>query len=147
MKSVWKKLLLLLALAVCLVGALSITSFSVDTEEQVLIDLNTEWKYLDNNTDPAEGLDSLTAWTKKGFDDSAWKSASGTFGAKKGALGSINGTYSPNVLLQQYQSGTTTNAYAFFFRTKVTIDSLNQGVPQSHQRLKPRLPCLPSLRL
>lgn len=125
MKSVWKKLLLLLALVVCLVGALSITSFSVDTNEQVLIDLNTEWKYLDNNTDPAKGLNSLTAWTEKGFDDSAWKSASGTFGAKNGALGKINSLVTPTVLLQQYQTGTSTNAPTFFFRTTVTIDDLD----------------------
>ena len=29
----------------------------------------TNWKYLDDNTDPAQGKDSLTAWTARDFDD------------------------------------------------------------------------------
>ena len=44
-----------------------------------------------NNTDPAEGQASLTAWTEKGFDDTIWKTASGKFGAKRGALTSFDG--------------------------------------------------------
>ena len=57
-----------------------------NTEENVtVVNEKTTWKYLDNNTDPASGLSSLTAWTTPDFNDSAWKSAAGKFGAK-GAL-------------------------------------------------------------
>ena len=60
-----------------------------NTEENVtVVNEKTTWKYLDNNTDPASGLSSLTAWTTPDFNDSAWKSAAGKFGAKgvEGAL-------------------------------------------------------------
>ena len=74
-----------------------------NTEENVtVVNEKTTWKYLDNNTDPASGLSSLTAWTTPDFNDSAWKSAAGKFGAKRGALTSFNG-FTPTVLLQQYQ--------------------------------------------
>ena len=72
-----------------------------NTEENVtVVNEKTTWKYLDNNTDPASGLSSLTAWTTPDFNDSAWKSAAGKFGAKRGALTSFNG-FTPTVLLQQ----------------------------------------------
>ena len=55
-----------------------------NTEENVtVVNAKTTWKYLDNNTDPASGLSSLTAWTTPDFNDSAWKSAAGKFGAKR----------------------------------------------------------------
>ena len=38
-----------------------------ESASQQVINLNTSWKYLDNNTDPAAGLGSLTAWTAAGF--------------------------------------------------------------------------------
>ena len=121
------KLFTLIAVVVCLVCSLSVSASSADAAvvKQTLIDKTTEWKYLDNNTDPAAGMSSLTAWTEKGFDDSAWKSAAGTFGAKNGALGKINSVVTPTVLLQQYQTGTSTNTPTFFFRTTVTIDDLD----------------------
>ena len=53
-----------------------------ESTSQQVVNLNTSWKYLDNNTDPAAGLGSLTAWTAAGFDDSSWKEAAGSFGAK-----------------------------------------------------------------
>ena len=45
----------------------------------------TTWKYSDNNTDPAAGGTDRLAWTYAGFDDSAWKSGTGPFGAKNGS--------------------------------------------------------------
>ena len=58
-----------------------------NTEENVtVVNEKTTWKYLDNNTDPASGLSSLTAWTTPDFNGSAWKSAAGKFGAKRGLL-------------------------------------------------------------
>ena len=91
--------------------------------EDSVINESTVWKYLDNNTDPAQGLASLTAWTEKSFDDTAWKSAAGKFGAKKGELVTFDG-FTPTVLLQQYIEGTTTDVPTFFFRTKFNIENL-----------------------
>ena len=131
-KQTFIKLSTLLVLLLCLSSVLSLALFRTDgyasdvaQTNTTLIDKNTTWRYLDNNTDPAAGLGSLTAWTEKDFDDSSWKSAAGTFGAKSGALGKINSTVTPNVLLTQYIEGTSTNIPAFFFRTTVTIDSLD----------------------
>ncbi|MGN0969933.1 MAG: hypothetical protein ACI4OM_04165, partial [Evtepia sp.] len=59
------------------------------------IDANTVWSYLDDNSDPAgnpaaEGY-NRTSWTTADFDDSAWKTASGSFGAKNdGAYSGAN---------------------------------------------------------
>lgn len=83
-----------------------------ESASQQVINLNTSWKYLDNNTDPAAGLGSLTAWTAAGFDDSSWKEAAGSFGAKRGELTEFDG-YTPTVLLQQYIEGTTTDVPTF----------------------------------
>ena len=94
------------------------------TSQQV-VNLNTSWKYLDNNTDPAAGLGSLTAWTAAGFDDSSWKEAAGSFGAKRGELTSFDG-YTPTVLLQQYIEGTTTDVPTFFFRTKFNLTNVSE---------------------
>ena len=131
-KQAFLKLSTLLLLVLCISSVLSLALFRTDgyasdvaQTNTTLIDKNTTWRYLDNNTDPAAGLGSLTAWTEKDFDDSSWKSAAGTFGAKSGALGKINSTVTPNVLLTQYIEGTSTNIPAFFFRTTVTIDSLD----------------------
>lgn len=104
----------------------------VRAEEQVssssatVIDENTIWKYLDNNTDPAAGLNSLTAWTSKDFDDTTWKSAAGKFGAKRGELASCGGDCTPTVLLQQYIENTTTDIPTFFFRTTFNVENLDQ---------------------
>lgn len=90
-----------------------------------VINENTVWKYLDDNTDPAAGQAALTAWTEKGFDDTAWKSAAGKFGAKRGALTSFDG-FTPTILLQQYIDGTSTDIPTYFFRTTFTVDNLDQ---------------------
>lgn len=94
-----------------------------ENKSQQVVNLNTSWKYLDNNTDPAAGLGSLTAWTAPDFNDSSWKEAAGSFGAKKGALTSFDG-YTPTVLLQQYIEGTETDVPAFFFRTKFNLSDI-----------------------
>lgn len=98
-----------------------------NTEENVtVVNENTTWKYLDNNTDPASGLSSLTAWTAPDFNDSAWKSAAGKFGAKKGALTSFNG-FTPTVLLQQYQEEESSKCTpTFFFRTTFNAENIDQ---------------------
>ena len=89
-----------------------------------IADATTVWSYLDDNTDPASGLGSLSAWTTKSFDDSNWKTASGSFGAKKGQLADVGG-FTPTVLLNQYyEDGKDTPT--FFFRTKVNITNVSE---------------------
>lgn len=98
-----------------------------NTEENVtVVNEKTTWKYLDNNTDPASGLSSLTTWTTPDFNDSAWKSAAGKFGAKRGALTSFNG-FTPTVLLQQYQDQENSKCTpTFFFRTTFNAQNIDQ---------------------
>ena len=86
--------------SLCLLTAMTITPIKsiratetvgvVQTNETAqLINLETTWKYLDDNTDPGAGLASLSAWTELSYNDSAWKSAAGMFGAKRGELKAI----------------------------------------------------------
>ena len=107
-----------------LIGTLSMSETKpVNAEAQSLINKDTVWRYLDDNTDPAVGLDSLTAWTLPNFDDSAWKQGSGSFGAKNGAIASVNGK-TPNVLLNFYIEDSTSCIPAYFFRTTFEIEDV-----------------------
>ena len=93
-------------------------------EKAVQREINTAdtlWRYLDDGTDPAAGASDRTAWTLPGFDDSAWKTGKGSFGAKKGAISDLGGGCVPNTLLSQYKTDGT-DKEAFFFRTTVTVD-------------------------
>lgn len=84
----------------------------------------TDWSYLDTDTDPADGLENRTDWTAPSFDDSAWETASGSFGALRGELKELSGGFLPDNLLTQYKEGAPgTNIEAFFFRTDVTVDA------------------------
>lgn len=98
------------------------------SQDQIKTVINeaTTWNYLDNNTDPAAGLSSLTAWTEKGFNDSTWTKKAGKFGAKKGALVSFDGV-TPTVLLQQYKPGQTGSGIpTYFFRTTFSISEIDK---------------------
>ena len=110
-------------LPLLLVLMLLISLFCINTSadaSDVLIDLSTEWRYLDDGTDPANGLSSLTSWTLPGFNDSSWKRASGKFGAKNGAIGNVDTFGSPTVLLDHYyDNGDTIHTY--FFRTTFNV--------------------------
>lgn len=97
------------------------------------VDETTQWRYLDNNTDPAgdsaaEGYDRLS-WAKAGYDDSSWKTAAGTFGAKNGAIANLGAGYTdvdftPSVLLSQYINGVSGDDIpAFFFRTTFQVEN------------------------
>ena len=91
-----------------------------------VIDATTVWKYLDDNTDPANGLGSLTAWTTSDFNDGAWKSAAGSFGAKRGQLTEFDG-FTPTVLLNQYKSDVPNeDVPTFFFRSTFEVENLSE---------------------
>ena len=94
-------------------------------ENDVTMDGNVTWSYLDDGSDPAgdstaAGYDR-TSWTKDGYDVSAWKTATGSFGAKKGQISDLGDGCTPKTLLTQYKADGTTDIEAFFFRTDVTI--------------------------
>ncbi|CZT56491.1 Endo-1,4-beta-xylanase A precursor [Eubacteriaceae bacterium CHKCI005] len=89
----------------------------------------TEWRYLDNNTDPAAGSDSRTSWTLASFDDSRWKTAKGSFGAKNGQQKDLGDGFYPNTLLNQYINGKDGDDIpAFFFRSTFEIEDLESLV-------------------
>ena len=108
----------------------SVQTVTVGSETET-VDLTTGWRYLDNNTDPAgdaaaEGYDRLS-WTKADYDDSSWKTAAGTFGAKNGGIANLGAGYTdvdftPSVLLSQYIGGVSGDDIpTFFFRTTFQV--------------------------
>lgn len=112
-------LLFILAITACVIPAAASTAKTV-----TIADESTVWSYLDDNTDPAAGLETLTAWTLPSFDDSAWKSGSGKFGSKSGALSAINGL-TPTKLLPLKTEGASSNNYAYFFRLEFEIEDVD----------------------
>ena len=101
----------------------TVSTTSTAATSQTLIDGNTKWKYLDTNEDPGTRED-LQSWTKAIYNDPSWKEGAGSFGAKNGKIADLGGGYTPKVLLNQYQDNGD-NIPAYFFRTKVNIENLN----------------------
>ena len=112
--------------------AVTIETQTVSSEEsdsssdaQTEIDSETVWKYHDTEDDPAgdstsEDYDRLS-WTYADYDDSSWSEASGSFGAKYGAIANLGNNCTPDNLLTQYkENGDDIEAY--FFRTTVTVE-------------------------
>ena len=89
-----------------------------------LLTSDSTWRYLDDNTDPARGDANLRVWTTGDYDDSDWKSAPGSFGAKRGELAPV-GPYQPRTLLTHYIGDTKTTVPTYFFRSEFTLE---QGV-------------------
>lgn len=125
-----KKLKKFISLAmVTIMTATSLTIPPVKTEaaipdKTVLVDDNTIWRYLDNNTDPGDAMNPAS-WTLSTYDDASWKTGNGSFGAKHGDSKDLGGGFVADNLLNQYIDGTTTDIPAFFFRTTFHIDSLD----------------------
>lgn len=88
----------------------------------VISTATTTWKYLDDNTEPCP-TDNLNSWTAASFDDSAWKSAQGGFGAKYGS-GTITGGTIKTVLNQYIDpsAATKVDVPTFFFRSSFQLD-------------------------
>ena len=124
-------------IAVCLLATLvpawalsnsinSAIESAAEVTTQTIVDENTVWSYLDDGTDPSANDSNRHSWATAGFDDSAWKSAAGTFGSKKGALADLgsSGDYVPTVLLNLYQNGSSAPTVGgYFFRTTITLDA------------------------
>ena len=93
---------------------------AADLPATVIDSASTAWSYSDNDTDPAAGNADRLVWTKAAFNDSAWKSATGSFGAKGGKLATFDGV-TPKNLLTQYLPGTTDDVRTFHFRSEFTL--------------------------
>ena len=99
-------------------GGLTFSTEALPTET-TLIDQETIWSYLDDNSDPAgtpgsEGYDR-TSWTVPDFNATAWKTGQGAFGSKRGSLhdgATTNLAGCP---------GDDTNYPTYYFRTTVTL--------------------------
>ena len=90
----------------------------------LLVSGEAEWSYLDDDTDPADGLPDRTGWADASFDDSAWPTAVGSFGALRGELDELNGGFTPDNLLRQYKDGEgAPNTETFFLRSDLTVDA------------------------
>lgn len=127
----------ILAIVMIVTLAMSPVTLSLDScpstveaaEPDELVNASTMWSYLDNGTDPAAGLEDRTAWTLENYEmTDAWKSASGKFGAKNGAMQDLEGGYTPTVLLNQYKEGTQTDIEAYFFRTTFEVAQLPENM-------------------
>lgn len=82
-----------------------------------LITGETAWHYLDDGSDPSPAPAALRAWTLPEYDDSAWKTAPGSFGAKSGKLAAV-GPQTPKTLLNHYLDKTKNPTVpTYFFRT------------------------------
>jgi hypothetical protein len=112
----------LLLVTATAVGATStVTSARADDAVPLLTTESTAWSYLETGDDPAAGSTDPLSWTADDFDDSSWKSAEGSFGAKSGKASGIGGGYAVDTLLQQYLPGGTVDVPTYFFRSSLDL--------------------------
>ena len=119
--------LLSLAVVAQLFSTVPFHALAVEGSSQ--ISSSTVWSYLDDGTDPALGLPDRTDWADPTFNDSAWNTATGSFGAKNGQIADLGGGYTPHTLLDQYKEGQEEQEIdkeAFFFRTTVNVADASQ---------------------
>ena len=68
-------------------------------------------------------------WTSADYDDSGWKEARGSFGAKKGEIADLGDGLIPYTLLAQYIEGPDvaedTDIPAYFFRTTIELEDID----------------------
>ena len=78
------------------------------------------WKYLDEGQEALEKSGGSVKWRENKYNDSGWKEAAGSFGAKDGEQKEMGKGNVPNNLLTQYRDDGT-SAPVYLFRTELTI--------------------------
>lgn len=105
-----------------MLNLLSVEVFATaETEELLIINKDTVWSYMDNGEDPAVGMDDRTAWTQAEFDDTGWKTGSGSFAYKNGA-DDMNGHHIDNQVCVFKSNGGGDRIETYFFRAKFSVD-------------------------
>ena len=116
-----RKFLLFVAVMVLIITCLAVSLPATAASDKNVVSLNTKYRYLDNNTDPAMNTGSLTSWTLPAFDDSSWKTGTGSFGSVNGKIGVVNKN-TPKVGLNFYKSGNSGDTIpTYFFRTSFDL--------------------------
>ena len=101
-------------------------STDAPADRKVLIDESTQWKYLDDGTDPA-GDSSQTnydrySWTGSDYNDSKWKTGKGPFGAYLGQPEHSDGNPVTTLLNgTKEESHKEESTPTYFFRTTVEL--------------------------
>jgi hypothetical protein len=119
-----------LAVATLAAGGVTATAGDADaaTFPTSFLDGTTVWSYSEDGSDPANGDPDRLVWTRGAYDDSAWKTGTGSFGAKNGGATGI-GPYTATTLLQQYLNGTSQpDVPTYHLRTSfdLTADQLDE---------------------
>jgi len=111
-------------------GAISASAATAAELPETFLGTSSTWKYSDNNTDPAAGNADRLVWTLPGYNDTAWKSGAGAFGAKGGsATPNLGANFPVTTVLNQYidpTAATKVDVPTFHFRSdfSVTADQL-----------------------
>lgn len=84
--------------------AVAPAAMAATTYPETFVDESTTWSYSEDGSDPSAGSEDRLTWTYDEFDDSAWKTANGPFGAKNGGP-NLGAGFPVTTLLQHYIDG------------------------------------------
>jgi LPXTG-motif cell wall-anchored protein len=124
----WRRYGLASAAVVALLGGAVVAPIATAAPEPEvptgsLITGDTSWRYLDDGSDPSPAPAAMRDWTLPDYDDSAWKTAPGSFGAKNGSLAAV-GPVTPKTLLNHYIDGAAAPTVpTYFFRTTFDLEA------------------------
>ncbi|WP_159085109.1 FN3 domain-containing metallophosphoesterase family protein [Planctomonas deserti] len=118
--------------AASMMSAIVATPFAVITIPAVasaadgsLVSSETVWRYSADGSDPARGADDRLVWTTEDYDDSAWRSAPGAFGAKNGsATPNLGAAFPVETVLPLWldeDAATRVDVPTYHFRTEVSL--------------------------
>jgi len=97
---------------------------AAETAGLVIPTADITWRYLEDDTFPSEGASDPLSWTKEAFNDSAWKSAKGTFGGKiSNAVQSAayDSSNTATTKLEMNAPGQEVRVRTYFFRTSFDL--------------------------